>query len=149
MLARGRFVLLTALMILSFGSCIAPTSSTVSGELTVKSDEFGEWRYAPTRCYSGEPGGFFGVDLIEGPEGSDRIVRVVEDPIDGAALRINVPGEELSLVVEQDGCRDWDVQLDRTNTRVNYVWNMDGHVEVSCAGEGVTIDASLAFVGCH
>lgn len=122
----------------------------LGGRLSVRSDEYGSWIMSPTTCFSGEHQQFFGVDLTEDGD-VDRGVRIVLDPVDGYTLLMNIPGRDLALVLAEPAgeCAVFDLDVTRTNVRVNEIWEVEGHALVECRAPGLEIDADLEFVGCH
>lgn len=119
-----------------------------SGQLAVRSDLHGTWRMNPTACVSGERLSFFGVDLIEDGDAS-TLVRIVLDPLAGYRVAMNVPGEDIALIVDASDCETFDVDVTRTNTRVNEFWAVEGHAVLACHHPDIDIDADLQFAGCH
>lgn len=125
-------------------SCVSGDTG-LDGQLSVRSDADGEWSVAPDDCASGERQGFFGVDLVEDDDGG-RAVRIVLDPIDGYHLLMNVPGKDYALVLsEADPCARFDLHVERTNTRINNIWEVRGHALVTCNLPGLEVDADLQF----
>jgi hypothetical protein len=124
--------------------------SSVDGQVLGAIEEFkAKWTMSPTACYSGERASFLGVDLIEG-EDEDTLVRIVSDPVDGYSVGTNIPGEDASLFVSAaDMCETFDVEVTRTNTRVNNIWNVEGHAVVDCVAPGLTFRVDVNFSGCH
>lgn len=120
------------------------------GRISVRSDLHGEWTMTPTACFSGERQLFFGVDLSENGDGG-TLVRLVLDPLEGYRLAMNVPGQDIALVVDEpEGfCEVFDVHVGRTNTRVNEIWSVEGFAFITCRGPDLEIDADLEFSGCH
>jgi hypothetical protein len=124
------------------------SSDDLGGMLSVDSDEYGAWTMSPTTCVSGEHRQFFGVDLLErGDNGSG--VRIVEDPIDGYSLAMNIPDHDLSLTVTATSeCEVFDIFVEQGNVRVNNIWAIQGHATVECRAPGLEIVADLHFSGC-
>lgn len=119
----------------------------IGGTLTVRSDLYGEWTMTPDDCFSGERQLFFGADIVGGDD-SD-LVRIVLDPLEGYALAMNVPGEDVAIVLrEDDGCERFDLDLSRGNTRVNNIWEIAGHARVTCRFAELEVSADLSFSGC-
>ncbi|HEY8376757.1 MAG TPA: hypothetical protein VIK91_09725 [Nannocystis sp.] len=134
------------LVLLCLAAC---AGGDLEGRLSVRSDEYGSWTMSPTTCYSGEHQGFFGVDLTEDGDTS-RGVRIVLDPIDGYLLRLNVPERDIALVLGEStsSCEAFEVHVERTNTRINNIWVVEGHAFVKCRTPTTEIDADLEFSGC-
>ncbi len=136
----------TSLLLLALAGCVSGETG-LGGELSVTSREHGSWSVAPDDCFSGERQGFFGVDLLEDDDEA-RIVRIVLDPIDGYVLKLNVPERDYALVIGADGCARWDLLVERTNTRVNNVWEVRGHANITCDLPDLEIHADLSFSAC-
>lgn len=123
---------------------------SVHGTLSAEIDEFAaKWTMTPTRCVSGEHAGFFGVDLIDGDD-QDTLVRVVQDPVEGASVGTNVPGADKAVFLGAgDGCEVFEVEVVRENSRVNNYWNVSGHAVVDCSLDGLELHVDIGFSGCH
>ena len=99
---------------------------------------------------------FFGVVLLgAGPD--DGGILVVDDPIKGKLLKVEVPGTckppdrevctEVLITPEQ--CGQFDMKVERTSTTVNDVRLLDGHARIDCAfPEGGTAKADITFTSC-
>ena len=89
-----------------------------------------------------------GVDLTErGDVGSG--VRIVDDPVDGYSLAMNIPDHDLALLVTPSSeCEVFDIYLERGNVRVNNIWAIQGHAILECRAAGLEIVADLQFSGC-
>jgi hypothetical protein len=124
------------------------TGDDLDGELSVDSDEYGAWTMSPTTCVSGEHRQFFGVDLTErGDNGTG--VRIVDDPVDGYSLAMNIPDDDLAIVLTPESeCEVFDLLVERGNVRVNDIWAIQGHATVECRSPGFEIVADLRFSGC-
>ncbi|MDC0720769.1 hypothetical protein [Nannocystis bainbridge] len=136
-------------LLLSLGSLAAcGPGDRLEGTLSVDSEEYGAWTMSPTTCVSGERRQFFGVDLTErGDNGSG--VRIVDDPVDGYSLAMNIPDHDLALVVTAASkCEVFDVHLERGNVRVNNIWAVQGHAILECRADGMEIVADFQFSGC-
>ncbi|WP_434418633.1 hypothetical protein [Nannocystis pusilla] len=137
-------------LLLCFGSLSACGGSgdDLGGMLSVDSEEYGAWTMSPTTCVSGEHRQFFGVDLTErGDVGSG--VRIVDDPVDGYSLAMNIPDHDLALLVTASSeCEVFDIRLERGNVRVNNIWAVQGHAVLECRAAGLEIVADLQFSGC-
>jgi len=123
---------------------------SIDGMLSAQVDVFdATWKMTPTRCVSGEHAGFFGVDLLAGDD-QDTLVRVVQDPIEGASFGMNVPGTEHSLFLDAGaGCELFDVEVVRESSRVNNYWNVSGHALIDCSTREIELHADISFAGCH
>lgn len=122
----------------------------VDGTVEAEVAEFdAKWHVSPNECRSGEPGGFLGVDLVrDGDE--ETLVRVVADPVDGYQVGTNIPGTDRAVFVSAaDMCEVFDVDVVRTSTRINNIWNVEGHAIVDCVLPGLTLRVDINFSGCH
>jgi HSP20 family molecular chaperone IbpA len=124
--------------------------SDVEGTVEADIPQFkAKWQMTPTACYSGERSGFFGVDLIEDDD-QDTLVRIASDPIEGYRVATNVPGTDKSVhVAAEDGCQTFDIDVVRTNTRINNIWDVEGHAVVDCELPGLSLHIDLNYAGCH
>ena len=121
----------------------------LDGRLSVRSEEYGSWSMSPTTCSSGQRQLFFGVDLSEDGD-VERGVRIVGDPVDGYSLSMNIPGHDLAVVIREpaSACEQFDLHVERSNTRINDIWAVGGHAQVTCRLPGLEVDADLEFSGC-
>jgi hypothetical protein len=125
-------------------------SNSVEGTVEAEVPEFeAKWTVAPNACYSGERAGFFGVDLVRDGDESTQ-VRIVSDPVDGYSVGTNIPRTDVSAFVSAaDGCETFDVDVVRTDTRINNIWNVEGHALVDCVLPGFTFHVDVNFANCH
>lgn len=145
---RGRLlILLTAI---GCGGSGGVFGSHVEGAVEADIPQFdAKWKMTPNACYSGERAGFFGVDLLEDGD-QDTLVRIASDPINGYRVATNVPGADKSVYVSaEDGCQTLDVDVVRTNTRVNNIWDVEGHAVVDCELPGLSLHIDVNYSGCH
>ncbi len=77
------------------------------------SGEQGAWSMAPTRCASGEPYGYFGVDVAPGSD-TTTFARLLQDPLQGQVVAIHRPGVAEQRLTAAD-CDVFDVEVVRTN----------------------------------
>lgn len=144
---------LASLLLLGCGSNGGVFGSSVDGTVEAAVDD-GEdiqakWHVSPNACYSGERAQFFGVDLTHDDD-QETLVRIAQDPIEGFRVGTNVPGEDIAIFVQQsDGCDTFDVEVVRTNTRVNNIWAVEGHAVVDCELPGLSFHVDVNFSGCH
>lgn len=130
-------------------ACVDGGDDEPRGELRVRTEAYGDWTMSPDACFSGERQQFFGVDLSQDGDVADAM-RVVLDPIDGYSLLMNIPGEELAIVLgERDGCEVFDLHVERSNTRVNDIWGVFGRARVTCRRPDVEVDADITFEACY
>ena len=122
-------------------------SDPVSGELEIGWRDGAVETFAPCDCASGEPLEFFGVDLWDD---DDRFLRIVHFPIDGPALLYSEPGADIeSFRIHPEDCRDFEGELERTDTETNGVWEMRGSMTLDCTSPtGDDLVGHLEFRGC-
>lgn len=138
-------------IIFSFDGC-----SSTEGSLEASGKPVGDFVFTPTQCRSGEHESFYGVFLL-GDDGAAGGVKIVVDPRDGELVQIEVPGscsgpdnEDCTVVtVEPDGCTRFDVDIKKTNTYVNDIRLLDGHLQLACTfPEGGRVTADVRFESC-
>jgi hypothetical protein len=149
MFTRGRYLLrlFGLVVVVSRSSCAL--EGIVSGEVAVETREEGAWTYRPDRCFSGERQSFFGVDLVEGDALAGRITRIVDEPVEGARVVVNVPDAEIARVFDGEGCARFDVVIERQNSRVNEIWDIDGYADILCEERGGALRMNVVFESCH
>jgi hypothetical protein len=124
----------------------SPESPNASGQVVVRGAG------APVTesleiCASGEPQGFFGVDLSN--EAGDVVLRVAQDPIDGPRARLQRPGAEPARL-EQASCSVLTATIEKTGTRNNNVTLLEGQVALDCKlADGTSVVAEARFSRCH
>jgi hypothetical protein len=114
--------------------------SELAGELR-GSGELGSFSFAPTDCSSGQREGFGGVSLTA--EGSETIVRVVNDPIKGQLLVVARPGTK-NHVIDGSACSRFSLRAARTDTNINDIWVVEGGLDIACP----ELSGQLTFDGC-
>ena len=97
------------------------------------------------QCRSGQANvpKFNGVDFLDA---SKRRIRFLV--LSNGKLRsfIFAPGARKGILIG-DGCGS--MRVERTNTKINNVYNIEGNVTANCTGSGHTIVANMDFKGCH
>ena len=109
------------------------------------------------QCRSGQQMGFFGAALLgDGPTKGG--ILVIDDVTRGKLLKVEVPGSckepdyEVCTVVDikPEQCSQFDVKVSLTNTTVNDVRAVEGHMRVDCTvGESGVFKGSIDFSTCH
>ncbi len=124
-------------------------TNELTGSLTVELRAAGkQWSTIPSECASGERQGFFGVDMRAGSD--DSMVRVILDPKEGPILKVNVPGTDQGLTLGPGpGCPQFDVHVERQNSRINNITNVRGHARVTCEDPELQLKADITFENCH
>lgn len=126
------------------------------GTLVVTSQEHGDFTFTAMRCGSGQRMGFYGVIVVgEGP--NDGGLLVIEDPVKGKLVRVEVPGsckppdleECTEFTILKDQCSVFKSSVRNTSTTVNDVRLREGSLELDCSLEdGGTARAKIKFEGC-
>ena len=128
-----RALLLSVLAFTSLGlsACKAELSSTlqIDGEA-----------FTPTSCRSGQLNNFMGVDLIDD---SGKTLRLVQSPANKPAAILMEGG----ATTELGECGQFTVQ--RQNSSVNDVHNVEGSGTLECKAEGHEITGNFTFKNCH
>jgi len=118
------------------------TRTEVSGQLRA-SGALGSWTFQADDCSSGEREGFGGVVLTASTD-SARLIRIVQDPVRGNLVVVASPGRP-NHVLDDKSCKRFEVNVNRTDTRINKIWAVDGRVTIEC-GE---LTGSVVFETCH
>lgn len=128
--------------------CYGP-GGDVSGEVRVTESPLGTWSQTLDACYSGQPLGFFGVDI--GRASDERtFVRLVADPIDGIVVLLREPDGDEALVVTATTCDGLTASIQPTNTYYNDVRLLEGRLRADCElADHTRIHANVDFEGCH
>lgn len=116
--------------------------SEVTGALEA-SAPLGSWSFQPDDCASGQHEGFGGVTLTS-EKSPGRAVRVVMDPIKGMLVVAITPGQK-NQVFDDEQCRVFHVQVERSNTNINDVWGMQGKTNLECPG----LRGAVSYAGCY
>jgi hypothetical protein len=123
---------------------------TLSGQLVAGTAAQPAWTFEPAACKSGQNDGFYGVDLAS-LNPSAVVVRLVQDPIQGARVRIQrqTPHGLATQQLERSQCTVLDLKVDRENVAFNHVTALDGSLAMDCQVDGQNIAGTLHFQGCH
>jgi hypothetical protein len=128
------------------------TRSAGSGTLVSTGPTFGgPWTFELARCASGQHTQFFGVDLVAKHD-KNLVMRIVEDPIRGTIVKLNVVGKGAARFIERAECTTWDIAIKPTHTTVNGIRLVDGHVELACTFPGDqpgTLAGRIEFRRCN
>ena len=126
------------------------------GTLVASGAPLGDFTFKAARCGSGQRMGFFGVIVVgEGP--NDGGILVIEDPIKGKLVKVEVPGsckppdleECTEIMIPRDQCSVFKTSVRNTNTTVNDVRLREGYLELDCSfQDGGTASADIKFEGC-
>ena len=154
---RMHSLLLRTLICAALGGCVTPApikSSTGEndaklGAVALHSARLGQASLNPTRCQAGDRAFFLGGDFID--DASGVVLRLAFDPLDGAAVRLFVPGAspERSIVFRRVDCRVLDATLDPTNWKINDVSDYRLTLKFDCARGDDAASGQVAAVHCH
>ena len=98
-------------------------------------------------CQSGEPEGFFGVDLVS--REAPAVLRVTRDAIDGTRMRLTRAGGQ-SVALDAKECSLLQADLDKTGTKINGVTLLQGKVALDChTPDGASLAGVVSFASCH
>lgn len=149
--------LLLLAICVTLGGCLASAPAAPSpdangaslGAVKLHSERLGNATLNPTHCRAGDRAFFLGGDFLD--DASDVVVRVVFDPLDGAAVRLFVPGAapERSTVFHRVDCRVLSATLDPTLWKINDVSDYRMTLKFDCA---LGTDAAIGEVSaahCH
>ncbi len=133
------FAIATASVIM----CDAVTT-VVDGELRAGDGPLGEWVMSAPTCHSGEPLGFYGVELRD-PE-VDVAIRLVHPPGKDPLISAEALGSAgSSTVLTAAQCKNLDVEIRRTDKRLGRVSLVDGRATINCPG----LQGELDFTSCR
>jgi len=130
--------------------------SKTEGNLVSKGEPVGIFTFEPNVCRSGQRMQFYGAVML----GKDRhagAVVVIEDPIKGKMVKIEVPGscqppdyeKCKEVVIDPAACNVYDMAVKRTMTTFNNIRLIDGHLRLDCGfKEGGSLQANLNFENC-
>ncbi len=122
------------------GLVLTIIETEVSGALSVQRGQE-RFEFVPVDCSSGQPYGFFGVDV---QDAAGQVVRLINDPVRGPVVMIKPTGRETQPLSLAD-CDAAEVDIVTTNTTINDVRALDGSVRLACPG----IVANMTFGNCH
>ena len=137
--------------VFSKGGC-----SSVEGQFVAAGEPLGDFTFVPDSCRSGQRMNFFGVVILgKGP--NDGAVVPIQDVAQGKMVKVEVPGScqppDLEVCKEIDikpeHCSVFELSVKRTNTTVNDIRLLDGHLKLDCKfPEGGTAKADMKFTSC-
>ena len=124
--------------------------SKAEGSFTATGEPIGDRTIEPKTCKSGQHMGFHGVVLLTADEAA--AIRVVEDPVKGTLVQVQkketCKGDSCEYVVfDREECTQFDVSIESTNTTVNDIRVLEGHLRLDCkfAETGGTAKADITF----
>jgi hypothetical protein len=123
---------------------VEPPPPSGTGQLVATGPTFGgAWTFEVGGCASGQRSMFFGVDLVAKDDPS-RVMRVIEDPVKGTIVKLDVVGASAARFIDPAECSRWDISLSPSSNRIN------GHVALTCAfSDGGTLAGRLDFTSCN
>jgi hypothetical protein len=123
--------------------------TSLAGELQSSGGELGTWTMSVDQCESGEPKGFFGVDLYTSDD--ERLgVRIIDDPVHGIQVNVNIPESDNRAVPLRPGdCAVLDAQVYQQNKRTNWIWHMAGSLRIDCETKGGRLLGEVEFEDCY
>lgn len=138
-LALGPIVLIGA----ALGIMRGEIATVVDGELTASGD-LGDWVMRAPTCASGEPLGFYGVELRD--PAVARAVRLVHEPGSEALVSVEgLAGDGRTTALQGDRCAALEVTIKPTGKRLGRVSLVDGSATIDCDG----LRGSVTFTSCH
>ena len=119
-------------------------SSDIEGQLEARGERFGSFTFEPDRCRSGQTLGFFGVELGSSAD-EERRIRLIRDSVEGSMVAYERAGQsEPPTVLRPQDCRTLQVEVIRTNNRVNSVYVVKGSATIDCD----ELSGTIIFDGC-
>ena len=127
----------------------SPAGPSALGSFTVSSRVLGNQVFAPSACTAGDRELFLGADFKG--QGSNLVVRLVVDPLDGPAVRIFSADAQLdrSVVFRRSECGVFHFSLDSTGWRVNEMNDYRLTLQLDCSRPGESISGSASATHCH
>ena len=130
--------------------------SSVEGQFVATGEPLGNFKFVADSCRSGQRMNFFGVVMLgKGP--NDGAIVPIHDVAQGKMVKVEVPGScqppDLEICKEIDikpeHCSVFQLSVKRTNTTVNNIRLLDGHLKLDCKfPEGGTAKADMKFTSC-
>ena len=122
----------------------------VSGRLVATGPTLhGDWVLDPGTCMSGQHVQFYGVDIVDKTD-PIKILRLVEDPVQGRIVKMNIPGTDRAWFIDKASCKEWDWTFEPANTTYNDIELLDGHIALDCTfATGGTFAGRIDFKGCR
>ncbi|MEZ4380673.1 MAG: hypothetical protein R3A79_04970 [Nannocystaceae bacterium] len=138
-LALGPIVLIGA----AVGIMRSEIATEVDGELAA-SGAVGEWVMRAPTCLSGEPLGFYGVELRD--PAVPFTVRLVHEPGSEPLVSVEAQGGDgRTTALGGERCATLEVTITPTDKRLGRVSLVDGAATIDCEG----LRGAVAFTSCH
>jgi hypothetical protein len=150
-------IILVAVQIAAFGFFfMGKGCSKTEGNLVSNGEPIGTFTFEPDACRSGQRMQFYGA-VILGKDKHAGAVVIIEDPIKGKIVKIEVPGscqppdyeKCKEVVIDPAACSVYDMAVKKSMTTVNNIRLIDGHLRLNCGfKEGGSLQANLNFENC-
>ncbi len=144
--------IVVAVVAVAFGA-VGGSCSSVEGKFVAKGEPLSKFTMRPTECRSGQRKNFHGVILLSEKK-ENQAIKILEDPMKGMVVQVQIPsscknGRCKVVTFGEDACDTFDIQVNRTNTTVNDIRLLEGHLKIKCKfDEGGTAKAKLEFSSC-
>ncbi|HJZ89070.1 MAG TPA: hypothetical protein VKN99_28055 [Polyangia bacterium] len=138
------------LLALAFGLAGGLGCTDVHGRFVAQGRPLGDWELAPDDCESGQPRDFFGVNLWRS-DAQSRMVRLVEDPVQGHSVVVMVPGMgDPGLALSRASCTRLEANLSFDTVSEGDGRDLGGWLELECATpDQGSFRGSVSFDHCH
>jgi predicted nucleic acid-binding Zn ribbon protein len=156
----GRRILIPALFLAQIGIFafffLGKGCSSVEGNLISKGEPVGDFTFVPHSCRSGQRMQFFGA-VILGKGQQDGAIVLIEDPVKGRIVKIEVPGsceppdfeKCKEVIIDPAACSVYSMSVKRTSTMVNDIHLIDGSLKLNCLfREGGSVAADMVLKNC-
>ena len=145
----------TALLALLLADCAVTQVAgvvhpTISGSIDLRRADGTRLHWTPDQCSSGAHALFVGFDFLSTLD--DGHLRVVLEPVDGAALRwtSGTGSAQERIVLHRADCTRLDVDVHPTAWEVNDVREFAGYVDIQCAApDGLQVEGRIGVDHCH
>jgi hypothetical protein len=135
--ARMRRPLAIATLLLFGATVCSGCKPRLNGSITINGTAF-----TATDCRSGQVSGFTGVDLVDA---SGNKLRLVATPSGQPMVYYVTAGSAVGTPIGMCGA----MTINRTNTRINSVYNVEGQVTLACMSPQAQVSGSMQFANCH
>ena len=141
-----------AVVAVTFGA-VGGSCSSVEGKFVAKGEPLSKFTMRPTECRSGPRKNVHGVMLLSEKK-KKQAIKILEDPTKGMVVQVQIPSSCKNnrckfVTFGEDACDTFDVEVNRTNTTVNDIRLLEGHLRIKCKfDEGGSAKAKLEFSRC-
>ncbi len=129
---RHRIVVAAAALFL-----LPACSNRLTGSFTINGAAF-----VPTSCRSGQVSGFTGVDLLDA---AGNKIRLVATPSGQPMVYYVAAGQIVATPIGMCGA----LSVNRTNSRINNVYNVEGQATLACASPTGQVTGTVQYANCH